>query len=308
MNWEAGEGGVFELWHDGHLLFRYRATTPASKPHADVVALPSDAGEAAGTNLVLCCPHDHVWHFGLFFVPKLVDGINCWESELFRREGRVHGYAVSAGAAVEGGVGAPAAGTGPDAGRHTAPLEASLVDRLVWRSSEGEELLHERRRLTVQEPRDGAYLITWETELEAVGQSRHLSSESRHGHYSGLSVRFIRSMTGGRILLPGSENPPMDSGPPGPWCDYSGYLDGSLVLGRPHMAGIALFDHPDNPYPSRFFTMNQPFGFIAANPTYYQVITLQPGRPVTFRWGIWVHAGWPEAAALESAFRAWVAS
>lgn len=283
--------GNVSIWQGELLLLHYRGHTLASKPHCDVVALPAGAGETAGTNLVLCSPHDHVWHFGLFYVPKLVDGINCWESELFRQDGRVHGYAQSRGLRLEG------------EGRKAEGV--ALSDTIVWRSSEGEELVREHRRIDLAAPRGAAYTLTWETRLEALGQNRHLSSESRHGHYSGLSVRFIRSMTNGRVLLPAVENPPADSGPAGPWCDYSGYLDGSLLLGKPHAAGIALFDHPANRYAARFFTMNQPFGFISANPTYYQVLTLRRGEPVTFRWGLWVHAGRPEAAAVQAAYDEW---
>ncbi|HEX6972652.1 MAG TPA: DUF6807 family protein [Limnochordia bacterium] len=282
--------GSIEVWQGGVRLFRYCTRAEASKPHCDLLALPADAGELAGTNLVLSRPHDHVWHYGLFFVPKLVDGINCWESELFRREGRTHGWGYSCGLLAE-------ATEGPT---------VSFSDTVLWRSSEGEELLRERRSISICEPTGPAYTLEWRVRLEAVGQHRHLSSESRHGHYSGLSIRFVRSMANGRLLHPGGENPPPDSGVKGPWCDYTGYLDGSPRLGEPHEAGIALFDHPANRYASRFFTMNQPFGFIAANPTYYQVLTLRLDEPLELSWAVWVHAGRPERSAIESAYRQWV--
>src|SRR5262249_36750054 len=41
------------------------------------------------------------------------------------------------------------------------------------------------------------------------------------------------------------------------WCDYSGPIQGKV-------AGIAIFDHPDNPYPAGWHSRD--YGLMAANP------------------------------------------
>src|SRR5690606_37913644 len=131
-----------------------------------------------------------------------------------------------------------------------------------WVSSEGEELVLDRRRITIRPPQGDSYFIVWEQALEALSHRRHLSSETIHGHYSGLSYRALRSMTGGRILLRDGEYRGSGPAPRSPWCDLSGGLDGSPVFGRPYRAGIAMMYDPGHPEDEMaWFAMNQPFSF-----------------------------------------------
>jgi len=84
----VAEDGTISIQHGDDRLARYRAETTASKPHFDVFALPRDASDAPPRNLALAAPHDHAWHLGLFFYQKLVDGVNCWESEQHEDAGK----------------------------------------------------------------------------------------------------------------------------------------------------------------------------------------------------------------------------
>lgn len=292
----ADADGVVSIRHDDALLARYRAETAASKPGFDVLALPAGA-DAPGENLVSWAPHDHSWHLGAFYCPKLVDGLNCWESEPHAGAGKLHGYATNEGydARAEG-----------DA--------VTLEQSAAWRRSDDERvLLEDERTVTVHEPDAGGYVLDWEQTLTARGSSRNLSSETLHGHYSGLSLRFARSLADGRVLLPdgteaGTTTPPRDvSGPAGRWCDYSGALDGRVGPGEPWRAGVAMFDHPENaPDPVRWFVMTEPFGFLAANPTWGEVLTLAAGESVTWHWGLWVHDGTPEEADVDAVYADYV--
>jgi hypothetical protein len=286
------DGSTVTVVESGTTVFRYRTETEASKPFVEVVALPPAAGNLSGRNLVLAGPHDHAWHLGLFFCQKLVDGINCWESEPAAADGRLHGYAA-------------------DRGHETREQGNGVrIDHdVLWKTSEGDALLAEDRRVTVNAPGtigpDDGYLIEWETTLSATGHERRLSSESIHGHYSGLSARFARDLDGGRILLPDGEGDgEWANGSDTAWCDYTGSLDGQVgtPLGPP-TAGLAFFDDPSNDPGSRWFTMTDAFGFVAANPTWGRILTLDPDDPVLFRWGVWVHAGTPDMAAIERIYR-----
>ena len=180
----------------------------------------------------------------------------------------------------------------------------------IWKSDAGEELLRDDRTIRTYAPTGDGYHMTWEVKLTAVGETRRLSSETLHGHYSGLSARFARSMTGGRVRLPDgidpgeTTSPRAASGPAARWCDYSGRLDGKRGTGDPWTAGIAMFDHPDNdPHPVTWFIMTEPFGFLSANPTWGTVRTLAADESQTWRWGVWVHAGTPTERRIEEAYR-----
>jgi hypothetical protein len=293
---DVTDGDAVEVGADGVTLLRYRPTTDASKPFAGRVALPSGADDLAGRNLVLAGAHDHAWHLGLFFCPKLVDGINCWESLPAAEDGRFHGRARDAGHEARAGDGT-----------------AGLDHEVVWETSEGEALLTEERGVTVHEPGthgpDDGYLVEWEATLHAEGHERRLSGETVHGRYSGFSARFVRDMDAGRFLLPDDEGAGREVlGSDAPWCDYAGGLDGRVGTLDAASAGMAFFDHPDNPRTSRWFTMSEEFGFVSANPTWDEVQTVEPGDPVTYRWGVWVHAGTPDREQVRGVYESYADS
>lgn len=277
------EGGTVVVSHDDITLARYRAETPASRPHFDVVALPAGAGATAGRNLVLAAPHDHPWHLGLSFCQKLVDGVNCWAGELHEAEGRRHGFAVDGGYEVD---------AGGDA--------VTISHAAEWRTDEGEALLADEREVTVAEPDGGAYTIEWRQAVRALECRRHLTSETFHGHYSGLTARLARSMADGRILLPDEENPEDRSGPQAPWCDYSGALDGRVASTDPWRAGLTFMADPENPDPTRWYTLRG-MPFVAANPTWERTVALAEGETRTWRWGVRVHAGGSDRDAAAAA-------
>lgn len=286
------EDGRVAVYQDDLLLARYVAEPAGSKPGFDTVALPAGVDTTPGENLIVSSPHDHPWHFGVFFCQKLVDGINCWESEPNAEAGRTHGFAQAGAYEVS---------------RSEGVIEISQT--ATWRTDAGESMLGDSRTIRIHEPSTEGYLLTWEQTLRAIDETRHLSSETLHGHYSGLSTRFARSLTDGRVLLPdgedpGTTTPPRSvSGPTGKWCDYSGSLDGKPSAGEPWRAGIAMFDHPDNDHhPVNWFVMTEPFGFLAANPTWQSVRTLDPGESASWRWGLWIHDGSPTEERIDRSY------
>lgn len=294
MSLELSEDtGSISVSQNEQLLTRYNAAAEGSKPGFDTVALPSTTDIKPGENLISSAPHDHPWHLGVFFCPKLVDGINCWESELYEMQGRQHGYAEHDDYDIS----------------HRAET-VEIAQRVSWKTSQDENLLGDQRTVGIHVPTEEGYFLTWEQEVTALNETRHLSSETLHGHYSGLSIRFARSLADGRVLLPddtdvGTTSPPRDvSGPTGKWCDYSGALDGKLSAGDPWTAGITMFDHPKNDaHPVNWFIMTEPFGFLAANPTWKSVLTLGAGESHSWTWGMWVHPETPTESRAEDAYR-----
>lgn len=276
-------GGAVEFETDDTVVVRYRAETAASKPHVDRLALPGTRPEA-DRNLVLVAPHEHPWHLGLFFCQKLVDGINCWASELYETTVRTYGFAENDGYDVD-----------------RAEEHPELTQRITWSSSEGERLLEDERTVAVHASGDGL-LLTWDQSMAPLTGTRHLTSESFHGKYSGLCLRCIRSMAGGRVMLPGAKNPDPNADSTGLWCDYSGPLDGSGRVDPPTV-GITLMSHPRNEESADgWFTRAEPYPLVTANPTWDRVHTLEPGASLNLRWGVWVHGGTPELDELEAAY------
>jgi hypothetical protein len=186
----------------------------------------------------------------------------------------------------------------------------SFAHHIKWQRSLDETWLREEREIVVHPPRDGGYRLDWTMTLTAVSTDRIFKSLSEHGDYSGLSYRCVRAMDQGRIL--NSEkitDVRKTHGQAARWADYSGLLDGCLEYGTPYEAGLAIFDHPGNPgYPVRWFCMNTPFGFLAANRCLGGLWTLPANTPVTIRWAVFVHEGFATYERIESEHRRFVAA
>ncbi|MCL4852871.1 MAG: PmoA family protein, partial [Bryobacteraceae bacterium] len=84
------------------------------------------------------------------------------------------------------------------------------------------------------------------------------------------------------------------------WCAYYGKLDATGT------AGVAMFDHPQNPrHPNAFFVMNKAFGYMSAAPTFRAPFDLAVNRPIRFRWGVLAFSGEPKPDLLNRRFQSW---
>ncbi len=281
---------------EGQPLAQYRCDRRSSKPYFDVVNLPPTARRRAGDNIALARPHDHIWHFGLFFCQRYVDGLNFWETELLLSKNEPNGRCdpdgdIAVRTLDDGGV--------------------AFAHALKWITSAGETWVTERREIAVRPPDGDGYRIDWTLRFTAVGKDRVFNSAPpANNEYSGLSYRSLRCMDKGALLdSEGRNNPKTMLGQPARWADYSGKLDDCAVWGDADWAGITMFDHPSNPnHPVRWFCMTEPFGFLAANPSYGRKWTLPEGKEQTLRYAVYVHAGQGEKELLSKAYESYARS
>ena len=113
--------------------------------------------------------------------------------------------------------------------------------------------------------------------------------------YGGLSFRFApreeTPITPSRGLETGDSNLLQFS-----WADESGKLSG-----RDAFTGVAIFQHAGNPdFPAGWCLRH--YGFLGVNWPGLEPVTLQPNRPVTLRFRIWVHNGAVTLGKVEDAF------
>jgi hypothetical protein len=147
-------------------------------------------------------------------------------------------------------------------------------------------------------------LLTFETALEAPGGGGGASLWGHH--YFGLGLRFIREMDGnGAFLHPPGSNGAVFRGDerltPGRWCAFQ-----SRVENRP--VTVALLDHPLNPrYPAVFFTMMQPFAYMAATLNLHQhPREIRADETLRLRYGVALLDEHRDAEEVEALYLRWL--
>jgi len=89
-----------------------------------------------------------------------------------------------------------------------------------------------------------------------------------------------------------------------PWC--------GCRHAAPARAGVAIFDHPQNPrHPNAFYTWsvgadNRSFGFLALCPLLHAPLQLPAGQQIAYRALVVMFDGAIPAAALDDAWQSWV--
>jgi hypothetical protein len=187
------------------------------------------------------------------------------------------------------------------------PAPAIVAGALVfgvrneWVAPGGAKMLDEHQTWKIVDLGEGAAMFVFKTVLSAVDGPVSFD-DTKEGSFS---IRVATSMdeqkdkagprsTGERGRIVNSDGKQTEKecwGKPADWVDYTGLVDGRRV-------GVAIFDHPDNKPRARWhvrayglFSAN-PFGsrsFARSNPQQHTAV--EPGKPLTLRYGVLIHAG-----------------
>src|SRR5690606_4713036 len=219
------------LLHGDRPLWQYNYGQRLNKPYVHPLSLPG------GPVLTWDQPPDHVWHHGLWFSWKFINGVNYWEAsgQTGEPEGRTAWSGVNCGT--------------KDDGTATITMDvryAAASDRMT--------VLSEHRRIDISPPgRDGTYTIDWSahfTALQDATLDRTPPQPGSPGGYAGLSVRFAAGFEqreavslAGPLAFDSGYRHRSRSGA----IDYSGLIDGAA-------AGLAFLDCTQNPrYPTPWY-------------------------------------------------------
>lgn len=185
---------------------------------------------------------------------------------------------------------------------------AVLVTDSVYRDSNGEALLTDRRQFTFRvDDETGARMIDVDLTFHGSRDSVTLHDAKD----SGFSVRVAHSMSvdaeqGGTIVNSDGQVDDEAWGKRTSWCDYSGPVEGKTV-------GIAILNHPSSfRYPTPWhvrayglFTAN-PFGLTSvAEEDQDGSVVLNKGETLSLRYRVIFHRGDAEAADIKKAFDAY---
>ena len=258
------------IQRDGRELTVYHFGPALRRPFLFPVAGP------AGRSLTrMGHPHDpvtHSHHNSIWVAHHDVDGESYWDD---RGPGRiVHRKIV----------------------RSDDGEEAGIVALNAWVGKGDRVHMMELRRMIVRPLADGQWLLILDLQFEPEQAPVTLGATP----FGMVGVRMAKTIGvhdgGGRIR--NSEGNLNEQGPNGAfrkrarWVDYSGPIAPGVA------EGITLLDHPTNPnHPSAFHVRND--GWMGASLTLDRAIKIDPGKPLRLRYGLVVHAGVPDPAAID---------
>ncbi len=237
----------------------------------------------AGHCLTLFEPHDHLWHRGLWYTFKFINGENFWEE---------HAPFGSQRTAL------------PPSIDHADGGRIVLRSRLDWVRPDGQStVFHEERRIGYESLDDQAYALDFETTLIAQADLTLDRTPFTHwGGYGGLILRGTRNWQQTRLLFPDGSTRDRPTGIPATWCDLSGKLDGGLE----QTGGVAIFDHPDNPrHPTPWYGATGAGHYFNAAVLFHEPMAIAAAETLAFRYRVLVHDQIWDVPRLQAAYEAY---
>jgi hypothetical protein len=197
----------------------------------------------------------------------------------------------------------------------------TIVEQLAWDDKDGKPMLAETRTWRFSAYPDGGRGIDLTSVYTATAGPVTFGDTKEAGL---CSVRLVKAIADSAVVTQSTgatsvkdankaKKEPGDEakvwGKAADWCDLSGKIDGKDY-------GVAVLDHPSNPrHPSTWHVRR--YGLLAANvfglhdfdPKKYPEktagdLTLEPGKPVTFKYRVVVHAGGADTAKLADKYAA----
>jgi hypothetical protein len=280
-NWRRSESST-ALLHGDRVLWRFNYGPELPKPYFHPIATLD------GRVLTWDPPPDHVWHHGLWFSWKYINGVNYWEhnAETGRPDGRTLWSEVQA---------------------ETRDDNSAVISmKLSYQpAADSRAVLKEERLIKISSPdAHPEYHIDWTSTfsaVETVTLDRTPPKAESSGGYAGLSVRFAKSFV--ERQASSLEGPiTFDGGNRhrgrGVAREFNGFVDGVPV-------GLAFLDHPQNPrHPTPWYLVGSPvMNYVNAAVLNDEPLTLDAGERLILRYRLIVHRDRWDANRLEFAYK-----
>lgn len=183
-------------------------------------------------------------------------------------------------------------------GREAGPEQAALAVANEWHVGET-TVARETVRLAAHKADAAGRAIDVEVRLEAVSPVELLGAEGKG--YGGLGLRFAPREDTVITIEEGRQTRDSDLRKSW-WADLS-----ARFAGREAVSGVAILVHPESPGAPNGWTLRH-YGFLGPCWPALTPYTLEPGRPVTLRYRLWVHRGDAASGRVAEAWEAYRAA
>lgn len=278
---------AISLLVDGKPLWTLHYAQEEGKPYFHPVCIPD------GTRLTWLRPPDHRWHRAIWFSWKHINGLNYWEEN---KQGQPQGRTVVVALECK-----------------TTASPVRIAMDIEYRPPGQPPVLKERRVITASLPADdGSYHMDWAMTFTAQGKDVVFDRTKTKkeggpawGGYAGLSYRAVKGMTAYQTLDSEGRKNMAGHGRHARWLDFSGVVDAKTK----QAAGIALFDHPDNPrHPTpMYIIMRGHFGYCSPAFLFDSPYTLPAGKSFTLFYRMLIHPGRGDKARMDQEYKAFAA-
>jgi len=235
------------------------------KPHFHPLISP------AGTVLTQESPGDHLWHMGLWFSWKFIDGLNYWE------------YAGDAARHISEGMTDILTAVADSTKNGKYKIRLNIIYH-PW-DNKDQPVLDEQRRITISAPeKDGSYWIDYNLSFLALKDllldRTPIPGEENGqswGGYSGLSIRLNNEFRNIRYFSGSSDG--VTYGDRSPWvaCEFENP--------NGNREQVIIFDDAKNPrYPSPWYCIND-----SATPMFYFSPAILYKKPIQLSKGEFLH-------------------
>jgi hypothetical protein len=172
---------------------------------------------------------------------------------------------------------------------------AALITINAWVGKGDVVHMLERRGVLVRMLDDREWLMTLDLQFEAPKQPVTLGATP----FGMIGVRMAKTIgiNDGGGLIRNSEGQVNELGPNGAFRKRARWVDYSGPITRDAAEGITLLDHPANPnHPAHFHVRGD--GWMGASLTYEKPITIEPGRLLRLRYGLYIHGAVPSVQTI----------
>lgn len=271
-SWDQQPDQSFALKAGDQVVWQFNYAAELPKPYFHPVAVPG------GPVVTWDRPPDHVWHHGLWFSWKFINGLNYWEPDAT--------------------TGKPQGNTAWDSVQVTKnPDHSARITMNVNYGPHGDKpVLVERRVIEISAPEsEGSYSFDWDCKFTAFDRDVEFARTPLEGEpggqpwggYAGLSIRLAKDLTD-RLAV--TNEGPVDFGQSDRYRGKAPALEYQASIGDQSF-GITVCDHPDNlNHPSPWYVIRAtPMSYFSPAVICYGPYTLPAGQSFTLRYRVLIH-------------------